>query len=384
MLTGHRWKIATVRGIPLYVSTSWVWIAGIYIWSQYNYLTIRRGVQEGSEAIMLAVLAAALFFASILAHEAAHAVMARGLDLPVRGVTLVFWGGATETRADLHGPLGEFLVAFVGPATTLALAGVFWVAHIATEGVVSEIVGYLSWLSLIFAGLNALPGFPLDGGRMLLAAVWGLTKNRRLALRVAGWSGIGVGLAFGAVAVWSLGNGDVGLGIFTGYIAMVLITTGRSMDQRIALRDRLEQGHVGDAMRPPPPTIPATLSLAEALDHALRGTTDQPFPVVDETRPLHRFGLDAERPPAGRPRPAASRAGRPDPVEPDDGVGSPRDARRRVRMAGRSGRPGGGRREAGGDARPARRRGVVPPGDRGAFHPDGVRGAPATSRPLAC
>jgi len=283
MLTGHRWKIATVRGIPLYVSTSWVWIAGIYIWSQYSYLTIDRGVTEGSEAIMLAVLAAALFFSSILAHEAAHAVMARGLDLPVRGVTLVFWGGATETRADLHGPLGEFLVAFVGPATTLALAGVFWVAHIATHGVVSEIVGYLSWLSLIFAGLNALPGFPLDGGRMLLAAVWGITRNRRLALRVAGWLGIGVGLAFGAVAIWSVSNGDVGLGLFTGYIALILVTTGRSMEQRIALRDRLEQGHVGDAMRPPPPTIPATLSLAEALDHALRGTTDQPFPVVDES-----------------------------------------------------------------------------------------------------
>ena len=175
-------------------------------------LSINRGVQEGSEAIMLAVLAAALFFASILAHEAAHAVMARGLDLPVRGVTLVFWGGATETRADLHGPLGEFLVAFVGPATTLALAGVFWVAHIATDGVVSEIVGYLSWLSLIFAGLNALPGFPLDGGRMLLAAVWGL--NRRTAGSRYGSRGMVRDrgrLAFAAVAVWSLGNGD-GLG----------------------------------------------------------------------------------------------------------------------------------------------------------------------------
>jgi Zn-dependent protease len=283
MLTGHRWKIATVRGIPLYVSTSWVWIAGIYIWSQYNYLTIRRGVSEGSEAILLAILAAALFFASILAHEIAHAVMARRLDLPVRGVTLVFWGGATETRADMHGPLGEFLVAFVGPATTLALAGVFWVAHTATQGVVSEIVGYLSWLSLIFAGLNALPGFPLDGGRMLLAAVWGLTKNRRLALRVAGWSGVAIGVAFAAVAVWSLGNGDLSMGIFTGYIAMILVTTGRSMEQRIALRDRLMQGRVADAMRPPPPMIPATMSLVEALDHALRGTTDQPFPVVDES-----------------------------------------------------------------------------------------------------
>ena len=65
---------------------------------------------------------------------------------------------------------------------------------------------------------------------MLLAAVWGLTKDRRLALRVAGWSGIAIGFAFAAVAVWSLANGDVGMGIFTGYIAMVLITTGRGMD----------------------------------------------------------------------------------------------------------------------------------------------------------
>ena len=139
MLTGHRWKVATVRGIPLYVSTSWVWIAAHLRLVPVQLPDDQPRRAEGSaEAILLAVLAAVLFFSSILAHETAHAVMARGLDLPVRGVTLVFWGGATETRADMHGPLGEFLVAFVGPATTLALAGVFWVAHIATEGVVSE------------------------------------------------------------------------------------------------------------------------------------------------------------------------------------------------------------------------------------------------------
>jgi Zn-dependent protease len=284
MLTGQRWKIATVRGIPLYVSTSWVWIAALYVWSQYNYLTVQRGVPAGSsEALFLAVFAAALFFASILAHETAHAIMARVLDLPVRGVTLVFWGGATETRADLRGPLGEFLVASVGPAMTLALSGVFWVVHVLTAGVVSEILGYLSWLSLVFAVLNALPGFPLDGGRMLLAAVWGLTKNRRTALRVAGWSGVLVGLVFGAAAVWFISNGDLGMGIFGGYIAAILISTGRGMEQRIAFRDQLIKGRVADAMRPPPATIPATMSLAEALDHALRGTAHETFPVVDGT-----------------------------------------------------------------------------------------------------
>ncbi|MEO8423187.1 MAG: site-2 protease family protein [Actinomycetota bacterium] len=283
MMMGHRWKVATVRGIPLYVSTSWVWIAALYVWSQYTDLTLRRGVRAGTaEALLLAILAAGLFFASILAHETAHAVMARTLGLPVRGVTLVFWGGATETRADLRGPLGEFLVAFVGPATTLALSGVFWVAHIATTGVISEIVGYLSWLSLIFAVLNALPGFPLDGGRMLLAAVWGLTKNRRTALRAAGWSGVLIGLIFGAAAVWFISKGVVGMGIFAGYIAAILISTGRGMEQRIAFRDQLMKGRVLDAMRPAPPTVPGTMSLAEALDHALRGTAGETFPVVDE------------------------------------------------------------------------------------------------------
>jgi Zn-dependent protease len=296
VLTGQRWKIATVRGIPLYLSTSWIWIAAIYVWSEYSYLTGTGRARSGSaEAIFLAVFAAALFFGSILAHESAHAVMARSLDLPVRGVTLVFWGGATETRADARGPLGEFLVAFVGPATTLVLSAVFWVTSLATSGVVSEMIRYLAGLSLVFGILNALPGFPLDGGRMLQAAVWGMTKNRRTAMRATGYSGIVIGLAFAAGAVWSVSNGNLTLGIFGGYIAAIVITTGRGMDQRIALRDQLVKGRVADAMRPPPPSVPASLSLAEALDHSLRGTLDQTFPVTDEGRVIGSISMRSAR-----------------------------------------------------------------------------------------
>ena len=210
----------------------------------------------------------------------------------------------------MRGPLGEFLVAFVGPATTLALAGVFWLAHILSDGVISEIFGYLAWLSLIFAVLNALPGFPLDGGRMLLAAVWGITKNRRTALRAAGWSGVLVGLVFIAAAVWSIGNGDVGMGIFGGYIAAILVSTGRGMEQRIAFRDQLMKGRVVDAMRPAPPTVPATMSLAEALDHALRGAAGETFPVVDEDgRVIGSVSMESA-PQGGRPRSVAAGARR--------------------------------------------------------------------------
>ncbi|MET0799564.1 MAG: site-2 protease family protein [Actinomycetota bacterium] len=279
--TGKRWKIATVRGIPLYVSTSWFVIAAIYVWLRYTFYTTRAGV-EPSEALMISVLAAALFFGSVLLHESAHAVMARGLDLPVSGITLVFWGGATETKASARGPLGEFLVAFVGPATTLALAGAFWVGEQLTNGLVAETMASLAYLSLIFAAFNALPGFPLDGGRMLLAAVWGLTGDRRTAMRVAGLGGIVVGVAVGAVAVWLIGaRDDVGTAVFFGYVAAILIGAGRGMDRRIAVRDQLVKGLVADAMRPPPPTVPADITLVQALDDYLRGADGQAFPVID-------------------------------------------------------------------------------------------------------
>lgn len=287
-----------MRGIPLYVSMSWFVVAGLYIYLRYEYYT--SIFVEPAEAGTIAVLAAALFFGSVLLHEAAHAVMARTLDLPVSGITLVFWGGATETKASAKGPLGEFLVAFVGPATTLVLAGVFWVGESLTNGLVAETMDSLAWLSLIFAGFNALPGFPLDGGRMLLATVWGITHNRRTAMRVAGYGGIGVGAVIGTVAVVRLTNGDIGMAVFLGYVAMILITAGKAMDQRIAVRDQLVKGTVADAMRPPPTTVPADLSLVQALDDYLRGADGQGFPVVDAGRVIGTISIDSARKVGGR------------------------------------------------------------------------------------
>lgn len=295
---GNRWKVATVRGIPLYVSTSWFVIAALYVWLRYEDLT--RLLVEPAEAATIAVLAAVLFFGSVLLHEAAHAIMARSLDLPVSGITLVFWGGATETKASAKGPLGEFLVAFVGPATTLVLAGAFWVGETLTNGWVAATMESLAWLSLVFAGFNALPGFPLDGGRMLLATVWGITGDRRTAMRVAGYGGIAVGALVGGVAVWLVANGDIGTAVFLGYVAMIMIAAGRAMDQRIAFRDQLVQGTVADAMQPPPPAVPIDISLVQALDEYLRGADGQAFPVLEAGKVVGTVSIESARKVGGR------------------------------------------------------------------------------------
>jgi Zn-dependent protease len=304
---GGRWKIATIRGIPLYVGSSVLFLAAFYIYGQYFSLT--QGLRLGTgEALTLSVLTAVLFFGSVLLHEAAHAAMARALDMPVSGITLVFWGGATEIRASVRGPLGEFLVAFVGPATTLALSGAFWVAARVAHGTVADILQWLSFISLVFAGLNTLPGFPLDGGRMFLAIVWGVTKDRRTGLRAAGYMGIVVGIAILAAAVWRITSGDdlfisgddLFIAIFLGYIGFMILTTGRGMEQRIAFRDQLVKGTAAEAMRPPPQAVPAEMSLTQALDHYLRGTDGESFPVTDQGRVIGTVSMASAKRVGGR------------------------------------------------------------------------------------
>lgn len=283
--TGRRYRLFSVRGIPVYAGSSWLTVVALYVWLQFERLNNSFLEPEPALVIGLVGLSAILFFGGVLVHEAAHALVARGFDLPVTGITLVFWGGATETRSNAKGPLPEFLVSAAGPASTLLLAGILFVAGKEMEpGLAREIIRDLAGLNLLFAGLNALPGFPLDGGRMLLAVAWGVSRKRKTALRVAGWVGIAVGAAFGAWAFVQLRNGNVFGGFFFGYIAMVLIGTGRQMPDRIVLRDQLRTGRVADAMRPAPDQIPATMSLADANDRWLAVHPEQTFPVTDAGR----------------------------------------------------------------------------------------------------
>lgn len=274
-----RWKVASIGGIPIFITIPWLFFAAFVVWATYLSLNGSRALTE-QQALAWSVVNAALFYGSIVLHELAHAATARAFRLPVHGITLVFWGGYTETHSGERGPLASFLIAAAGPFSTLALAGAFWLAAETTSGLLSAILRNLAFLSVLFAGLNALPGFPVDGGRMLLAVVWGITKDRFVALKVAGWGGVVVGAALGLVGLQRLRVGDSAW-LFFAFVGWMMITQGLQVTKQAPILRDLSTGQVSEAMSPPPPPIPEATTLLHALETHLRQDRSTEFPVVD-------------------------------------------------------------------------------------------------------
>jgi Zn-dependent protease/CBS domain-containing protein len=276
-----RWKVASIRGIPIYITVPWLIFAAFVVYASYESFAQDLSLNlTDQQALLWSVLSAALFYASIILHELSHAATARMFDLPVHGITLVFWGGYTETHSGERGPLASFLISAAGPFSTLVLAGIFGVGYAGSDGVLSQILGNLAVLSLLFAGLNALPGFPVDGGRMLLAVVWGITKDRFLALRVAGWGGVVVGAVLGAIGIQRL-RAEHGDWLFFAFIGWMMISQGLQVGRQSPILRDLSAGRVADAMAPAPPPIPADATLLHALDTHLRADRTTEFPVVE-------------------------------------------------------------------------------------------------------
>lgn len=288
--TGNRFQVAKIGGVPIYASFSWLIIAALFSFSYYGEFEQRM---EPNEAIQLTALFGVLFFGGILLHEGAHAIAARSFGLPVRGITLVFWGGATETRSWRKGPLADFVVAAAGPGTT-ALLGIGFLALAQQLDPFSEVrfmLMNLGRLNLFFAALNAVPGFPLDGGRMLMAGAWAITRNRATAQRVAGVGSMIVGGGFIAWAVVGLANGSP-YSIFVGFIGFMIISVARQIPARAALRDKLLRGTARDALRSIDETIPANMTLLDVTERWLRSSPNRSFPVQENGHIVGTISLD--------------------------------------------------------------------------------------------
>ncbi|NUS05787.1 MAG: site-2 protease family protein [Nonomuraea sp.] len=179
-------------GIPVYVSWTWFIVA--------FFITVIIGPRmramlpelDSTAAYAVAFVFAVLLYVSVLLHELAHSVLAKSFGLPVRRITLYFLGGVSEIEKEPPTPGKEFLVAAAGPGLSLGLAALGFLAetYVVNDGGIAEVLVWQLWVANLIVGVfNLLPGLPLDGGRMLRAGVWKLTKNPGSGTVVAAWGG---------------------------------------------------------------------------------------------------------------------------------------------------------------------------------------------------
>jgi Zn-dependent protease/predicted transcriptional regulator len=252
----------------------------------------------------VAVASAVLFFASVLAHELSHALVARANGIPVRDITLLIFGGVTSLEREPPSPRSEFFMAVVGPLTSFAIGLVAWLIGGAFLGravdlsaspelalrKVGPIATLLLWLgpiNMMLGAFNLIPGFPLDGGRVLRATLWALLGDLRAATRYASGAGrvvgwlfifVGISMMFG-VHVPFFGTGFIN-GLWIAFIGWFLNNAAMASYQQVVVRDVLQGVPVAAVMRTGTSTVDPNLSVEALVEQYFMGTDQRAFPVV--------------------------------------------------------------------------------------------------------
>jgi Zn-dependent protease/CBS domain-containing protein len=296
---GTSWRVARIAGIEVRIDSSWAVIALLITYSMYLRVTLVYPDTPTGEAVALGILGAVLFFGSVLVHELAHALVSQARGIRVQDITLFLFGGATRARVESRGPTDEFLIAVVGPLTSGALAVLFGIiASVGRDVLPTPLAGtfgYLAWVNLLLAVFNLIPGFPLDGGRVLRSAIWRATGSFARATRIASMSGQAVGWLLVALGVVSLLAGNLAGGIWFAFIGWFLVQAARASYQELQLRHMLRGVEAEDVMARDLLRIPSELSLQDAVDDYFMRYDHGAFPVEEQGRTIGLLTLRGVR-----------------------------------------------------------------------------------------
>ena len=286
--------LARPFGIPVYISPYWFVIAGVFIFIYANDLA---STLHGSTRFIVAAAFVVLLYVSVLIHELSHSLVARGYGLPVRRILLYPLGGFSEIEREPPTPGREFLVSAAGPALSLALAACgFGLMHVVSPYTIpGELVKQLCWANLVVGIFNLLPGLPLDGGRMLRAAIWKLTGRQSASTIAAAWAGrlIAVSLfvvpfVYGAVRGT---GGNITTVLWRAVIAAFMWTGAGQAIKATRFRERLPALQARRLARKAV-SVAANTPLAEAIRRAEENHAravvivdheDKPIAIVNET-----------------------------------------------------------------------------------------------------
>ena len=283
-VTGNSIRLGRLLGVELRLDYSWFIIFGLIAWmlAGHHFPMMSPGWTPVTYWTV-GIVASLLFFASVVAHELAHSTVSGVLGLPVRDITLFIFGGAARLTREPQRPRDEFLIAAVGPAASLVIAAAFWGLSRLGAAPNSPVFAAASWLAsinVVLAVFNLIPGFPLDGGRVLRAIIWGATGSFQRATQVAVFAGRAVAFIMMFWGVWQIFAGNLVGGLWIAFIGWFLDNAAARTLAGVALKDVLAGYTVRDAIMTDCPQIQPDMTLDEVVHKKVLPSGRRCFPVV--------------------------------------------------------------------------------------------------------
>ncbi len=287
---GRSIKLFKLFGFEVRVDLSWVIIAILIAWSlsigffPFHYKNLSAQVYWS-----MGIIGALGLFLSVIFHEMCHSLVARSYGIPMKGITLFIFGGVAEMGDEPHSPRAEFTMAIAGPLSSILIALVAYgiYAFGKARGWVVPVVGvihYLSTINGLLAAFNLIPAFPLDGGRVLRSALWGLKGNIRWATRVSSWIGETFGILLIVLGVLAVVRGNFIGGMWWFLIGMFLRNAAKMSYRQLTVRKALEGEPIRRFMEPNPITVPPSISVEQLVEDYIYKYHFKMFPVVDSER----------------------------------------------------------------------------------------------------
>lgn len=284
------WRLMRIAGIDIGIHYTWILIFILLSWSLAQGFFPQ--LYPGWETItywITGVVAALLLFGSVLLHELAHSLVARARGMTVNSITLFIFGGVSNLEEEPEKPKIELAISIVGPLTSLALAGIFWgllqlVGN--QQSPLAATFAYLALINAILAGFNLLPGFPLDGGRVLRSIIWDRTGSLVKATNIAATVGRFMGWGLIAFGLFQIFAGNFIGGIWFAFIGWFLSSSADASRREITLRDQLSGVRIKEVMTTNPTGIDPDTNVAELVSNVFRKQHSRAVPVCQNNQVL--------------------------------------------------------------------------------------------------
>lgn len=282
----RRWTLLRLFGFEIRFELTWLILLALIIWSlSEGYFPEAYADLPESTYLWMAVIGAAGMIASLVIHELAHSLVARGYGMTIKGITLFAFGGAAELEDEPPTARAEFLMAVAGPLTSLVLAALFWLlagalAAVAVPMPLVGIVRYLAAINVILALFNLVPAFPLDGGRMLRATLWAWRGDMRWATRIAANIGGAFGIALIVLGIVNAFSGNLVGGMWYALIGLFVRAAASGSYQQLVTRQVLGRVPVARVMTRAVVTAPPETTVAALVDDYFLGRNLKLVPVV--------------------------------------------------------------------------------------------------------